>query len=205
MDDIAGGPAIFQVSINLFLALMLFPIETSIRKFLSRKKEKNTNDIVGSALPYSARNFKVNRKLNGNENSRNLTPTSRQELEMNIINHDSQKTLDKYLTELKSNPDDKIANYNIAVIYINMAKSLYDNAKNPAFATNDNIKAKYIRKGDGMLLAGLTYMEKANADMDSKKGMTVLRQMYTRLKMNDKAASISEKIQNLAEKQVSKV
>lgn len=147
----------------------------------------------------------MNRKLNGNDNRRNLTPTSRQELEMNIINHDSQKALDKYLTELKSNSDDKIANYNIAVIYINLAKSFYDKAKNPAFTTDDIIRTKYIEKGDGMLLAGLTYMEKANADMDSKEGMTVLRQMYTRLKMNDKAAAISEKIQNLDEKQVSKV
>ncbi len=40
IDDVAGGPAIFQVLINLILALALFPVESFIKYFLKKMDKK---------------------------------------------------------------------------------------------------------------------------------------------------------------------
>ncbi len=49
MEDIAGGPAIFQVSINLLLGLMLFPVESSNMKYLNMKTSiDNTKNTFAS-------------------------------------------------------------------------------------------------------------------------------------------------------------
>ena len=49
MEDIAGGPAIFQVSINLLLGLMLFPVEYSNMKYLNMKTSiDNTKNTFAS-------------------------------------------------------------------------------------------------------------------------------------------------------------
>jgi len=49
LDEMAGGPVIFKVFLNLILALILFPIESIIQKFLAKKrlkKEKLEQDKV---------------------------------------------------------------------------------------------------------------------------------------------------------------
>lgn len=204
MDDIAGGPAIFQVLINLLLALMLFPIEVSIMSFLNKKRENRTTNIVGSARHNSARNSKVQSSLKEKPQGRNTSiGKSVAKSELDLTNTDTQKALDKYMKILKSDPKNELANFNVGAIHINLAKSFYDRAKNPSFVTNGTTQADLILKGDNVLRGGLTYMEKANSNMGNKKGMSILMQMYKKLKMHEKAELMSKELNKLKEKEMS--
>ena len=62
IDDFAGGPAIFQVFINLALALILFPIEGVIKRaFFGKRKQKEM--VAVSARKESARRQGTDEKV----------------------------------------------------------------------------------------------------------------------------------------------
>ncbi|RJE75029.1 tetratricopeptide repeat protein [Reichenbachiella sp. MSK19-1] len=109
-----------------------------------------------------------------------------------------EKAKESYLNAIKIDPDNYIANFNAGVIYVNMAKGYYDEVRDMDLKSYDKYGPAKIKKADAILKQGLPYMEKAiSIKPDDIDGLKALQQMYTQLKMMDKAEAILDKVDAL--------
>lgn len=112
------------------------------------------------------------------------------------VNFDKAKEC--YLNAIKVDPDSYIANFNAGVIYVNLAKEYYDEARDMDLKSYQKYGEAKIKKGDEILKQGLPYMEKAlSIKPDDVDGLKALQQVYTQLKMMDKAEEIYSKVEEL--------
>ncbi len=103
-----------------------------------------------------------------------------------------------YLTALELKPDDFIANYNLGVIYVNLAKELYDKIRDMDIATYNKSGKGITAEANAIIEQAIPYIEKSTAlnekDVDAWKA---LQQIYTQLKMTDKAEAAFNKVEEL--------
>ena len=103
-----------------------------------------------------------------------------------------------YINAIKVDPENYIGNYNAGVIYVNLAKEYYDEVRDMNLRDYDRYGAAKLEKADAILKEGLPYMEKAtDLQPDDVSGLTALKQMYTQLKMFDKAEALMDRIDAL--------
>ena len=108
------------------------------------------------------------------------------------------KAKDSYLKAIEIDPDNYVANFNTGVIYVNLAKEYYDEVRDMSLKDYDRYGAAKMAKADKILKEGLPYMEKATSiQPDDVGGLKALQQMYTQLKMMDKAEAILDKVDAL--------
>lgn len=108
------------------------------------------------------------------------------------------KAKESYLNALKVEPDNYIANFNTGVIYVNLAKEYYDEVREMDLKSYDKYGPAKLAKADKILKEGLPYMEKATSiQPDDLGGLKALQQMYTQLKMMDKAEAILDRVDAL--------
>ncbi|UXP31578.1 tetratricopeptide repeat protein [Reichenbachiella agarivorans] len=108
------------------------------------------------------------------------------------------KAKESYLNALKIDPDNYIANFNAGVIYVNLAKEYYDEVRDMDYKSYQKYGEAKTKKADVILKQGLPYMEKAiSIKPDDVDGLKALQQMYTQLKMNDKAEAIYDRVEAL--------
>lgn len=108
------------------------------------------------------------------------------------------KAKESYLNAIKVEPDNYIANFNTGVIYVNLAKEYYDEVRDMDLKSYDKYGPAKIAKADKILKEGLPYMEKATSiQPDDLGGLKALQQMYTQLKMMDKAEAILDRVDAL--------
>jgi len=111
-----------------------------------------------------------------------------------------EKATVAYEKAIKINPDYFEPFFNLGILYNNVAAEILlkaNNLPNEATAEYDKLKLE----ADSYLTKALPYLEKAleinPTDLDT---MMALKQIYVRLKLNDKAKAINEKILNLQKK-----
>ncbi|UXX78630.1 hypothetical protein N7E81_14810 [Reichenbachiella carrageenanivorans] len=103
-----------------------------------------------------------------------------------------------YLNALEVDPDNYIANFNTGVIYVNLAKEYYDEVRDMSLKNYDKYGPAKLAKADKILKEGLPYMEKATeVEPNDIGGLSALQQMYTQLKMLDKAEAILDRVDAL--------
>lgn len=103
-----------------------------------------------------------------------------------------------YLNALEVDPDNYIANFNTGVIYVNLAKEYYDEVRDMSLKNYDKYGPAKLAKADKILKEGLPYMEKATEiEPNDVGGLSALQQMYTQLKMLDKAEAILDRVDAL--------
>lgn len=103
-----------------------------------------------------------------------------------------------YIKAIEVDPDNYIGNFNSGVIFVNMAKEYYDEVRDMDLKSYDKYGPAKIKKADEILKQGLPYMEKAvSIQPDDLGGLKALQQMYTQLKMMDKAEAILDRVDAL--------
>ncbi|SMD31841.1 Tetratricopeptide repeat-containing protein [Reichenbachiella faecimaris] len=108
------------------------------------------------------------------------------------------KAKESYLKAIEIDPSSYIANFNTGVIYVNMAKEYYDEVRDMNLKDYDKYGPAKLAKADKILKEGLPYMEKATSiEPDDLSGLKALQQMYTQLKMMDKAEAILDRVDAL--------
>ncbi|PIB35254.1 hypothetical protein BFP72_07515 [Reichenbachiella sp. 5M10] len=108
------------------------------------------------------------------------------------------KAKDSYIQAIAIEPDNYIANFNAGVIYVNLAKEYYDEVRDMDYKSYQKYGEAKTKKADAILKQGLPYMEKAiSIKPDDIDGLKALQQMYTQLKMNDKAVEILDRVDAL--------
>lgn len=106
-----------------------------------------------------------------------------------------EKAKTSYLKVAELEPNNYIANFNIGVIYVNLAKEYYDEVRDMDLKSYDKYGPDKIAKADKILKEGLPYMEKATTlEPNDLGGLKALQQMYTQLKMMDKAEAILDRV-----------
>ncbi|MGL1885193.1 MAG: hypothetical protein OCD76_01665 [Reichenbachiella sp.] len=111
-------------------------------------------------------------------------------------NYDSAKI--SYLKAIEIEPNNFIANFNAGVIYVNMAKEYYDVVRDMDYKQYQKTGEAKTKEADLILKQGLPFMEKAcEIKPDDIDGLKALQQMYTQLKMNDKALETLDKVDAL--------
>ncbi len=110
------------------------------------------------------------------------------------------KAKESYLKVIEIDPDNYIGNFNTGVIYVNLAKEYYDEVRAMDLKSHEKYGPAKLEKADKILKEGLPYMEKATTiQPDDLGGLKALQQMYTQLKMMDKAENISDRVNALRE------
>lgn len=105
------------------------------------------------------------------------------------------KAKDAYLKVIEIEPDNYIGNFNTGVIYVNLAKEYYDEVREMDLKSYDKYGPAKLAKADKILKEGLPYMEKATTiEPNDLGGLKALQQMYTQLKMMDKAEAILDRV-----------
>lgn len=103
-----------------------------------------------------------------------------------------------YEKALEFKPEDFIANYNLGVIFVNLAKEHYDIVRDMDIATYNKSGKDLTAKANGIIEQAIPYIEKSTTlndkDIDAWKA---LQQIYTQLKMNDKAEAAFNKVEEL--------
>ncbi len=103
-----------------------------------------------------------------------------------------------YENALEIKPDDFIVNYNLGVIYVNLAKEHYDIVRDMDIKTYNKSGKEVMAKGNSIIVKAIPYIEKStqlnDKDVDAWKA---LQQIYTQLKMNDKAEAAFNKVEEL--------
>ncbi|MEO9850345.1 MAG: hypothetical protein ABJH72_18665 [Reichenbachiella sp.] len=108
------------------------------------------------------------------------------------------KAKESYLNAVRIDPDNYVGNFNTGVIYVNLAKEYYDEVRDMDLKSYDKYGPAKLAKADKILKEGLPYMEKATSiQPDDIGGLKALQQMYTQLKMMDKAEAILDKVDAL--------
>ena len=125
----------------------------------------------------------------------NLASTKLEEGKKEEARADYDKAKEYYLNAVEIDSENYIGNFNTGVIYVNMAKEFYDEVRDMNLKDYDRYGPAKMEKADKILKQGLPYMEKATAiKPDDVGGLKALQQMYTQLKMMDKAEAILDKV-----------
>jgi len=96
------------------------------------------------------------------------------------------------------NGEDFIVNFNLGVIYVNLAKEQYDQVRDMDMARYEKEGKPLIQKGNEIIKNALPLMEKATQiTPDDVGAWQALMQVYTQLKMNDKAEEAYGKVEAL--------
>ncbi|MDW3210607.1 MAG: tetratricopeptide repeat protein [Reichenbachiella sp.] len=118
--------------------------------------------------------------------------------EKEVARENYNKAKEAYLNAIKVDGDNYVANFNTGVIYVNLAKEYYDEVRDMNLKDYDKYGPAKLAKADKILKEGLPYMEKATTiQPDDIAGLKALQQMYTQLKMMDKAEAILDKVDAL--------
>ncbi|MCD4744977.1 MAG: tetratricopeptide repeat protein [Bacteroidales bacterium] len=110
---------------------------------------------------------------------------------------DFDKAENAYMKAIKLKPDYFEPNYNLGALYVNKASDVINEAnKLPLDAVDEYQKKK--DEADNLLKNSLPYLEKAlKMQPDDINTLVSLKEIYTRLKMNDKLKVVNAKIQEL--------
>lgn len=118
--------------------------------------------------------------------------------EKEVARENYNKAKEAYLKAIEVDADNYVANFNTGVIYVNLAKEYYDEVRDMNLKDYDRYGPAKLAKADKILKEGLPYMEKATTiQPDDIAGLKALQQMYTQLKMMDKAEAILDKVDAL--------
>ncbi|MEP5364635.1 MAG: tetratricopeptide repeat protein [Reichenbachiella sp.] len=118
--------------------------------------------------------------------------------EKEVARENYNKAKEAYLKAIEVDADNYVANFNTGVIYVNLAKEYYDEVRDMNLKDYDKYGPAKLAKADKILKEGLPYMEKATTiQPDDIAGLKALQQMYTQLKMMDKAEAILDKVDAL--------
>jgi len=94
--------------------------------------------------------------------------------------------------------DDFIANFNLGVIYVNLAKATYDVVRAMDITAYNKDGKRITEEGNKIILNALPFIEKATEiTPDDVEAWRALIQIYTQLKMNDKAEAALNKVDEL--------
>jgi len=103
-----------------------------------------------------------------------------------------------YMNAIKVDPENYIGNFNTGVIYVNMAKEYFDQARDMDLKTYQKKGEALEEKGRVILKDALPYLEKADAvHPNDISVLSALQQVYTALKMFDKAEVTMDKVEAL--------
>lgn len=109
-----------------------------------------------------------------------------------------EKALEGYLKAVELDPENYVGNFNSGVIYVNRAKTFYDEVRDMDLASYDKYGPAKLEKANNLLTTGLPYMEKAmQIKTDDIAGLEALQQMYVQLKMMDKAEEVMNRVDEL--------
>lgn len=118
--------------------------------------------------------------------------------EKEVARENYNKAKEAYKSAIEVDPDNYVANFNTGVIYVNLAKEYYDEVRDMNLNDYDKYGPAKLEKANKILKEGLPYMEKATSiQPDDISGLKALQQMYTQLKMMDKAEAILDKVDAL--------
>lgn len=179
----------------------LYPTETKfgqeeISLLLTMDKVDEARTKLEAAIEADPTN--VNLHLNLGVLYDNLGSAKLEAGEKEVARENYNKAKDAYLKAIEIDADSYIANFNTGVIYVNLAKEYYDEVRDMNLRDYDKYGPAKLEKADKILKEGLPYMEKATEiQPDDVSGLKALQQMYTQLKMMDKAEAILDKVDAL--------
>lgn len=105
---------------------------------------------------------------------------------------------DSYQKALDIDSESYVANFNIGVIYVNIAKEYYDQVNDMDLKAYNKYGESKTKEANDILMKGLPYMEKATSiNKEDVSGLKALQQMYTQLKMYDKAEAVMDRVDAL--------
>ncbi|MEO9966961.1 MAG: tetratricopeptide repeat protein [Reichenbachiella sp.] len=126
----------------------------------------------------------------------NLGTAKQQEGKKDEARDAYNKAKDSYMKAIEIEPNNYVGNFNTGVIFVNLAKEFYDEVNEMDLKTYNKFGESKIAQANKILKEGLPYMEKANSiQPDDIGGLKALQQMYTQLKMLDKAEAVLDKIE----------
>ena len=101
-----------------------------------------------------------------------------------------------YLKAISIKPDYFDATYNLGALYVNKASSVIEEANK--LDLKETVKYDKLKgDADNILKIALPYLEKAHVlEPKDMSTLTALKEIYTRLKMDEKAKAINDEIQN---------
>ncbi|MEP2024277.1 MAG: tetratricopeptide repeat protein [Reichenbachiella sp.] len=179
----------------------LYPTETKfgqeeISLLLTMDKVDEAKTKLEAAIAKDPSN--VNLHLNLGVLYDNLASAKLEEGKKEEARADYNKAKESYLKAIEVDTDSYIANFNTGVIYVNLAKEYYDEVRDMSLKDYDKYGSARLEKADKILKEGLPYMEKATEiQPDDVSGLKALQQMYTQLKMMDKAEAILDRVDAL--------
>ncbi|WP_422358924.1 tetratricopeptide repeat protein [Reichenbachiella sp.] len=179
----------------------LYPTETKfgqeeISLLLTMDKVDEARTKLETAIEKDPTN--VNLHLNLGVLYDNLGSAKLEAGEKEVARENYNKAKDSYIKALEIDSDNFVANFNTGVIYVNLAKEYYDEVNSMNLKDYDRYGPAKLAEGDETLKKGLPYMEKATSiQPDDLTGLRALQQMYTRLKMMDKAEAILDRVDAL--------
>ncbi len=109
---------------------------------------------------------------------------------------DIEEAIKGYSKAIEINPEFSDAYYNLGTIYFNQGVELNDVANNLPLSETEKYN-ETVKKSDDLFRKALPYFEKAN-ELEPGFGdlLVALKQIYYRLKMNDKLEAITKEIEN---------
>lgn len=103
-----------------------------------------------------------------------------------------------YERALEIKPEDFIANYNLGVIFVNLAKEHFDLVRDMDISTYNKSGKEITTKGNDIISQAIPYIEKSTElNTDDIDAWKALQQIYTQLKMSDKAEMAFNKVEEL--------
>ncbi|MDA0196600.1 MAG: hypothetical protein O2887_13920 [Bacteroidetes bacterium] len=158
--------------------------EVALEKLESAGQEDPENPSVQLQLALFKDNMAYNAMTEGDKE------TSKELFEQAIAHYSK-------VLEVKDG-DDFIANYNLGVIYVNLAKGRYDAVRAMDMTTYNKDGKRITEEGNKIIANALPLIEKATeitpGDVEAWRA---LMQIYTQLKMNDKAEAALNKVDEL--------
>lgn len=114
---------------------------------------------------------------------------------------DSEKSIENYKKAIELKPDYFDANYNLAVVYYNMARDIYKELNDMSLEDYRKNEEEYLAKANEALENALPYFEKAAevmpADNPDVQLLETLAGVYIRLHMNEKASEVQDRIKSI--------
>jgi tetratricopeptide (TPR) repeat protein len=113
-----------------------------------------------------------------------------------------EKAEEAYTKAVEIDPDYLDANYNLAVFYYNIAADMFTKAANMDLKTYQKEGKKLEKEAEVYLKKALPYFEKARSIAPEELAiLETLEVIYSRMKMNDKAMDVMDKIDEVKAKQ----
>jgi len=111
--------------------------------------------------------------------------------------NDNESAEKSYLKAIELNPDYFEASYNLGALYVNQAALLIEKA-NKLPLSQEAEYAAFKKQADEILEKSIPYLENATRlNSEDKSTLLSLKEIYTRLGMNDKRKEVDAKIESL--------